>query len=176
MNQYHRYAITLQLANDLRDNHSWCGETHLQKSMYFLEALAKVPTELGFTLYKHGPYSFSFHDLISEMKDMDLIEPECTPPYGPRYKTTERGKTFLNKFSADIAGWKELIAKTARCLGDKKVQDLEKVGTALLIDIEKKTDDIESRAARLSELKPHVPLEEARRATQEYEKIKQCFA
>ena len=60
-----RYAALLKLVRATNEAGSWSGETHIQKSVFFLqEALA---TELGYgfilyKLYKHGPFSFELRD------------------------------------------------------------------------------------------------------------------
>ena len=36
-----RDAVLLSLMNEMRAKGSWCGETHVQKSAYFLQELLK---------------------------------------------------------------------------------------------------------------------------------------
>lgn len=172
-----QYVTTLQLIKSLRERGSWCGETHLQKSMFFLERLAEVPADLGFILYKHGPYSFEFTDVLGDMKTDGLIEYVYNPPYGPQIKLTEAGKARLNSDKESISTWTDNIQKVTQCLASKGVVELEKLGTALLVRNEAPNLDGKSRAKRLSELKPHIDLEEAEVATRELdEKIIPCFS
>lgn len=55
MNRTQRQAILLALIQRLREKGSWCGETHIQKSAYFLQELLGVPLDLNVIFYKHGP-------------------------------------------------------------------------------------------------------------------------
>ena len=43
MERLKRYAIVLSLIEQLRERGGWCGETHIQKTTYFLQNLLKVP-------------------------------------------------------------------------------------------------------------------------------------
>lgn len=176
MNASEKQVLILNLIDRLRANNSWCGETHLQKSMYFLEGLAGAPMGLGFILYKHGPYSFDFHEMISDLRMQDLIEYEYIPPYGPRIKLSSEGEKLLKQSGDAIGSWSAGVEKVAGCLGDKRVVELEKLGTALLVYNEDQDASQETRAAKLHELKPHIDEEDARKATEEFdEKILPCF-
>ena len=42
MNEDQRTAVTLSLMDALHQQGSWCGETHIQKALYFLQELAHV--------------------------------------------------------------------------------------------------------------------------------------
>ena len=175
MTAFKHYAITLNLAQELRRSGSWCGETHLQKAMFFLEALGEAPLGYNFTLYKHGPYSFDFHDHLDELKTLGLIALEYIPPYGPRYNVTERGEWIIKDQQLEATPLQDAIKTTADCLGPKKVKELEKLGTALLIWKEDPAASLDVRSQRLSELKPHIDSAEAKKATQEFETILPCF-
>lgn len=177
MKQHEVYALTLELALELREKGSWCGETHLQKSMFFLENLANAPAGLDFVLYKHGPYSFVFHDMLMEMRTAGFLEYQLQPPYGPRIKPTEKGISLTQKCAKGISPWSTAISSVAACLGGKNVVELEKLGTALLLLREYPNKDSQYRAKKLHEVKPHVREEDALKATRELEdEILTCIA
>ena len=48
MNRSRQAAIVVALSENLQSNGSWCGETHVQKSTYFLQKMAKVPLSFEF--------------------------------------------------------------------------------------------------------------------------------
>ena len=68
MNRLQRAAVLLTLLEQLQARGSWCGETHVQKSVYFLQDLLQVPLGFEFVLYKHGPYSFDLNDEITAVQ------------------------------------------------------------------------------------------------------------
>ncbi|SRR5216684_422535 len=48
MNQAQRFSVVTQLADEMRNAGSWCGETNLQKSVYFVQELFEVKTGYSF--------------------------------------------------------------------------------------------------------------------------------
>ena len=68
MESIKRQVILLSLIESMKDNGSWCGETHIQKSMYFLQTMFLVPTDFEYILYKHGPFSFELRDSLGDMR------------------------------------------------------------------------------------------------------------
>lgn len=177
MKESEKMSITLRLMQGLWDKGSWCGETHLQKSMFFLEVLGEIPLNYDFILYKHGPYSFAFREDLARLRSLGLAELELNPPYGPRYRLSAKGVEFLDRNRAAIKPWGTVLKNVAECLGDKKVGDLEKLGTALLLSRQEAKADMASIASKINKLKPHVSEEEARQALRQlHETILPCFA
>ncbi len=174
MDENTKYAIVLQLARSLNDKGSWCGETHVQKSMYLFEALCGIDTDLGFVLYKHGPYSFELHDIIGDMHSLSFIKDDHHPPYGPRIQVTGDGDKFIRKYYDKT--FDEKIEKISNIVKDSGVQRLEKLATALLIFREDTTLSSEQRAEKLHDIKPHISLCDALAATKEMDVIHQELA
>jgi uncharacterized protein YwgA len=165
MNRLQRAAILLTLLDALKQRGSWCGETHLQKSVYFLEELCGVPLGFPFVLYRHGPYSFEFSDEITALLADLLLTLQPRPPYGPTLVLGENAGRLLANFATTRQRYEPHIAFVADHLGSSKVVDLERLATALYVTRESLGDKgIEARAARLHEIKPHIPIEFARRA------------
>lgn len=176
MASLHQYAVILALAHSLYEKGSWCGETHLQKAMYFLHEFSKSNINVEFTLYKHGPYSFDFHDQLGELRNLGLITHEYIPPYGPRHKVTARGEWLIDNQKETIKEYFCSLNLVAECLGGKNVKELEKLSTALFVWRENPKASIEDRAKRLSEIKPHIAVDEAETTTQLFEtSILPCF-
>ena len=89
MNTEEKEAVLIALMTGLREQESWCGETHVQKAAYILQEGLKVPIGLDFVLYKHGPYSFDLHNLLGEMRaDMLVTAQARSYPYGPTLEPT----------------------------------------------------------------------------------------
>lgn len=164
-------ALLLSFASLFRARGSWCGETHLQKALYFLKALAGVPLPFDFVLWKHGPYSFDLHDELAELLGYGLLAYEVRiPQYGPSLVVTDTGRALLGRETTHQRFASEVEFVATR-LADKGVLDLEKVGTALLVTQEMPCESAERRATRLNELKPHVPVDQALEAVDELDAI-----
>ncbi len=170
MKRLEKDAVLIALADELSLRKSWCGETHLQKSVYFLQELTKVPLGFEFILYKHGPFSFDLRDELTAMRADGLLELQVMPmPYGPSLSPTDTGEAIKARFNGVVNRYKDAVNNVANYLGDKGVAELERLATALFVYT---TSDIEKIsptdcAKELSKLKPHVGSEDAEHAAKE---------
>ncbi len=165
LNRQARNAIVLSLADELRAAGSWCGETHLQKSVYLLQELTRVPLEFEFILYKHGPFSFDLKDALTAMRADYQLRLHIHPvPYGPSLVTTETGQMIQKHFSSAVKAHQKEISFVAQQLGSKTVTELEQLGTAFYVNREDNSRSQEQVARRVTELKPHISLDVAREA------------
>ena len=176
MERLQKVSLIIDLLKKLRDKGSWCGETHIQKSIYFLQELTGVPMEFDFILYKHGPFAFDLRDELNAMRADDLIEHVFHPtPYGPSVAPTRSGINVHDHFPKTVKKYSRELDFVANYLGDKGVAELERMGTALYVTLKNKGADIQTRAAEINELKPHIPVTEAHRAIEEVEKMRKDF-
>ena len=172
MDRLKRAAVVTRLVDRLREEGSWCGETHVQKAVYFLQALSDVPTEFDFILYKHGPFSFDLRDELTSLRADELLALEVALPYGPRIITTDTGKNIQEARSKTIERWQDSIEFVARKLGGKDVVELEQLATALFVT--KNTDieaPVEERAKEVTRLKAHIQIDTATNAIIELDAI-----
>ncbi len=168
MKRLNKAAIITQLTTKLRDSGSWCGETHIQKAMYLLQDLLNVPTEFTFVLYMHGPFSFDLRDELTSLRADGLLELKAQPtPYGPRFAPTQLSERLQEKFPKTLAKYGKAIKFVAKALGDKRVDELERIATALYVTKRRKSDgSVQSRAECLHRLKPHVSVSAAVKAVE----------
>ncbi len=166
MKRLQRDAVILSLIENLRAKGSWCGETHIQKAMYFTQELLRVPLEFEFVLYKHGPYSFDLSDELTAMRADALLRLQLQPyPYGPSFIHGRGSKLIKKLYPRTLKKYEPMVKFVADKLGGKNVAELERLATALYVTREINTDNsIESRARCIHKLKPHVSLDEARDA------------
>jgi hypothetical protein len=165
MKQRQREAILAQLATRLRQHHSWCGETHLQKAAFVLEGLLDVPLGFGHILYKYGPFAYDLRDELSTMQADGFLEREQISGYGPRLKPTAAAKRqLLEKWPKTLRRYEPSIEFVAEHFAARGVGELERLATALWVQNEHPDADRQQQARRLHELKPHVSLEQAREA------------
>ena len=171
MNRLQQDAVLLVLADELRKNGSWCGETHLQKATYCMQELLKVPTGFSFILYKHGPFSFDLRDELTAMRADGLLELRAQSPYGPSLVPTERSIQLRERFSKTVGRYEKQITFVAENLGGENVAGLEKLATALYVTLEGNLESVNARARRIHDLKPHVSIDEASKAVQTVDAI-----
>lgn len=177
MERTKKAALLTRLVEELREQNSWCGETHIQKASLFLQDLTKVPLGFEFVLYKHGPFSFDLRDELTSMRADELLELEPQGPYGPRIGTTERTKSIQKVYPRTLAKYDGQITFVAKKLGGKGVAELERVATAyFLTEKAGRAGSVEERAARLTKVKPHISREDALNAVREADEIVEEWA
>jgi uncharacterized protein YwgA len=164
MKRLQRATVLLSLLEALRSRGSWCGETHIQKSTYFLQEMMEVPLGFEFVLYKHGPYSFDFSDEITALRADLLLDVRSRAPYGPSLVPSETSASVLKNFPHTREQFDPAIQFVADRLADKNVAELEKLGTALFVTKSSPSEGADDRVDRFCKLKPHIDAAEALRA------------
>ena len=163
MERLERISILLSLIKKLNKVGSWCGETHVQKTLYFLQELTNIPTNFEFVLYKHGPYSFDLHDELAALQAINhlLLEPRKYP-YGPSIKVTDIGCSFLERCKSKLASYTVSIDGIVGELGNKSVAELERYATAFYVSTDRRWDSSkEERANAIHSLKHHISKNQA---------------
>jgi hypothetical protein len=161
---FRRQAVLLSLLQSLKEHGSWCGETHIQKSAFFLEEGLSVPLGLEFIMYKYGPFSSDLRMLLGEMRANYLIEVEPREPYGPSLVVSDSGRDLLGRFLLTLGRYHKQIEFVATRLGPRSVAELERLGTALFVTRGQGSSATNERALRIMELKPHIDRAQAEEA------------
>lgn len=166
MMDFKKHAWILAVIEGLRKHESWTGKTHVQKTLYLIEAatLSKPPFE--FVLYKHGPYSFDAESAIEEMESYGAIAIEPVPGYGVTITPGPMAEYVRAKVQL---GTKEqrAMAKVCKFAGSRNVANLERLATAAWIRKKEGRTKDNDVACRLNEIKPHISVEQAKVADQE---------
>ena len=163
-----RTAVMGDLIAGLRAAGSWCGETHVQKSIYVLQAGLHVPLRYDYILYKHGPYSFELKSEMAGLIGRGLLRQEfSSPPYGPRLVGTDVMETHRSRYAGKVGEHSAAIQKVAQFFRDRGVAELEVLSTALYVTVSHGGETAERRAERIHGLKPHVSLKTALVAVRE---------
>jgi hypothetical protein len=168
-------SLIITFIEKLCDNGSWCGETHIQKTMYFLQHLTNVPMEFKFILYKHGPFSFDLRDELTGLRADGLLYLDVRPPYGPGLLPTPNAKRIRDHFLPAVGKYSNQMEFVTRYLGEKSVIELEQIGTALFVTLKTGIPDQQTRANEIYRLKPHIPIDTALTAVQEVDNMKKDF-
>jgi uncharacterized protein YwgA len=172
MKPMQRYSVLLSLMNHLRLRGSWCGETHVQKTGYFVQELLGVPLGFEFIFYKHGPYSFDLTDELTAMTADQVLGVRAREPYGPTLVATEGGQRLIDRHPVTLKHYDPPLRFITDRLSRKNVNELEQVATALYVTKEGKTDgSVGQRAARIHLLKPHIMLVDAQEAVKAVDRI-----
>ncbi|HWP96136.1 MAG TPA: hypothetical protein VN426_04740 [Syntrophomonadaceae bacterium] len=175
MEDIKKQVVVLSLIESMKNSGSWCGETHIQKSVYFLQTMLNVPTDFDFILYKHGPFSFELRDSLGEMRGNMLVESTSRFPYGPSYRSTASGKALIERYPKTAAAYQKQMEYITRHFAGLGVAELERLATALYVTEKEGHVSVEERAKKINEIKPHIPIDIAEAAIHEVEKIEHEF-
>ena len=161
-------ALMGHLVSQLRTVGNWCGETHIQKTVYILQTACRVSMGYSFVLYKHGPYSFDLKLDTSRLLGRRMLKQEpSAPPYGPRLRATTIMANHAARHHETIGRHSKDITRVVQFVSNRGVAELERLSTALYVTVRNEDKSVESRARRIHELKPHVSVELATEAVQE---------
>jgi uncharacterized protein YwgA len=158
----YRCAVIVDLANKLRSEGSWCGETHLQKSIYILQDLMRANFGYKFVIYKHGPFSFDLKNEIAALLASKLLELKFPREgYGPSIVATNFGERVLELHREGIEKFSKMNEFIARWFSKNDVKYLEKVATAYFVASKHPREPLDILAQRINSMKPHVDIEAA---------------
>jgi hypothetical protein len=157
-------ALVVQTVKELRDRGSWAGETHVQKTVYFLKHILEVPLTYQYVLYKHGPYSFDLHHDVGDMRAHNFLTLESRPPYGPSFTLGHMADLLSKRYHNTIQKYVDAVRFLATRLCNADVRDMERYATALYVNLETNGHPGSQLSSRINELKPHISLESARDA------------
>ena len=171
MDRMKKAGLLTRLIEMLRNNGSWCGETHVQKATFFAQELTKIPLGFDFILYKHGPFSFDLRDELTALRADGLLKLETQWPYGPRISPTQQGEYIKSFYPMTLEKYETAIAFVTNRLSDKDVIELERLATAFYVSRLAEETSVDERATRLTSLKPHISQEDAKGAIKAIDKI-----
>lgn len=161
-------AVLGFLVSQLRAADNWCGETHVQKAVYFLQTACRVPMGYSFVLYKHGPFSFDLRLATARLLGRRMLKQEPSPPpYGPRLLTTTVMSRHIDHHRETVSRHSVSVKRVVQFVGRLGVAELERLSTALYVTLQRSDESIASRAQRIHDLKPHVSVESAAKAVKE---------
>jgi len=166
MNDLQRSAIVATLVKEYRERNAFCGETMVQKSVFFLQELLKVPLAFDFQLYIYGPFSFELQRHVSSMMADDMIAVRPLE-YGSTFEPGEQMAYLEKHSSATIAAHRDSLHFVVKHLAGRGVKQLERVATALYFTTSAGELSVEERAAKICDVKPRITTEEARKAVEE---------
>jgi hypothetical protein len=173
MDRLKRAVILTELMDRLRANGCWCGHAHMQYVVYFLQEALGVPTGFKYFLYVHSPDSDDLMADLTRLRADYLMEfNHRSPGYGPGLVPTRTSVELRSRFPVTLSKYADQIDFVVRALGTKEVAELDTLATALYVTRENGSpSDVEGRARRLAELKPHLSFQQALDAVREVDRI-----
>lgn len=170
MDRLLRASLIAEVADNLYFEGKGCGETHLQKTIFFLQELYKIPFNLKYIRYMYGPFSFELREDLYEMVADFLLKRESRETiYGHRYiyLSTDESKRLRQRFHETVEGYSPKIKTVSDYFSSLSVKELEARSMALWVSLENINEkDVPPRAEKIHNLKPHLALEDIRSAVE----------
>lgn len=169
MTDLQRSAVIATLVKDYRTKRFFCGETHVQKSVYFMQEIFAVPLGFQYLLYKYGPFSFELQGHLAAMRadDMLIVRPL---EYAATFEPGDQLDYLEKNLPRTISAHRDAIEFTVTNLGHLGVKQLEPLATALYFTSSEKDSSVESRIAKILDVKPHIRMDEARAAVEQIDR------
>ncbi len=165
---YRKPALMLAVIRELRAQGSWTGKTHLQKSLFLLQATSQIDVPFSYVLYKHGPYSFEVESELEQMRSYAAVKFEPDPGGYGVVLTPGPGAEFVERGARLSVLEKVQVERVCRFVGRRNVSDLERLTTAAWIRVHEGVQESRQVALRLNQLKPHVSLTVSEAADAEF--------
>lgn len=163
MNLNEMAAVLTLLVSRLRESGSWCGETHIQKTAYFLQELFNVPLGFTFVLYRFGPFSFDLRYELTSLRTYGFLTLKPHLEYPPPFICTPICSRFWKHYPKILNQYEHSISLVTNFIGDRGVFELERLATALYVSRRSSADaSTEYLVAELRRLKPHIERDAAR--------------
>ena len=163
-----RDGIILRLIAQMRESGSWGGETHIQKSAFFLQHLLVVNLGYRFVLHLHGPYSFGLRDDLTRMRARRRLDVEPNPGYGASLSVDSR--VAVDKLAG--AEFDSSIQFVSEHISGRTVKLLERVATAYYLKyVSEHSFSDQDVPGELQRLKPHITEHEASMAVDEVKEL-----
>lgn len=169
MNDLQRSAIIAMLVKEFQARKSFCGETMVQKSVFFLQEMLEVPLGFDFQLYIYGPFSFELQRYLSSMMADDMIAVRSVE-YGSAFEPGEHVAYLERHTATTISEHRDAVNFVVEHLAGRGVKQLERVATALYFSVRANEISVEARAAMIREVKPHISFDEARKAVEDVDR------
>ena len=167
MDQVERAAIICRLVQSMREADSWAGQTHIQKTVLFLQEMLGVPLGYKFILYKYGPFSFDLREELALMRATLMLDIEPNMNYGTSFTLDRRGDLAVRRST----GYEDPIEFIAQQVSAFDVQTLERLSTTFFVRNRQPALNDTQVVARVTELKPHISQADARDAVRQIDEL-----
>lgn len=158
LNELEEATVIATLIDRVAATGRFCGETLIQKSVFFLKELFSVPVSDRFRLYYYrGPFSFELSDRLQGMQADDFVKVK-PHQYGATFVPSERYALLQRQFPKTIEKHERAIGFVVQELATRGVGQLEPLATVLFLTHQHPAESVEERAHELHAVKPHVDL------------------
>lgn len=145
------YGIIAYISKNVPD----LGKTKLQKLIYLMKEVGKVPLVYSFRFYNYGPYSDKLAENLDYVNSLDGVKMSYEPFYNMyEIKPGESADKLIEKAMSSIEPSKPQIDFILNTYGIKTARDLELITTIIYVDKNNHQPDEKALAGMTHDLKP----------------------
>lgn len=171
---WHQYALIVYLAEKMQEKKQRFGKTALQKLIYLLQTIFKVPVGYQFSLYIYGPFC---SDLMDDLDYVSCIGGVAVTmdqgSTGYTISSSSNAELIKNKAQDFLDVYQSQINKLLDEFGSMRVRDLELRSTIIFVDRDALTSGREITRddfiQEIKSIKPHFSYDEIKEAMEELE-------
>ena len=130
---WHQYAAISYVAANAKGSPT-LGKTAMQKLIYLVQELHRVPIGYRFRLYNYGPYSSDLAEDLTYVEFLGGITinfDRLQNSYS--IKAADASKFLTGKASEFLSGFRSQIDRIIREFGSRKARDLELLATSVYV-------------------------------------------
>lgn len=168
MDLLRKAALFSELLDRILVPNSWAGPVHLQKSIFFLQEMRKVPLGYEFVLYRYGPYSFELQDEIEHIRGVGILKWRFhdSPGYATGLDTTEASRDIRDNLPKLMDQYENDLAFVSENIGPMMSRQLERVSTSFYYMV-KGLESVKEVVHEVLKVKPHIDYGDAVEAVQQ---------
>jgi len=171
---WHQYALIVLLTEKMQESRQRLGKTALQKLIYLLQTVFKVPVGYQYSLYIHGPFCSELMDDLDYVSCIGGVVITMDQGYnGYSISLSHKAALIKNKAQEFLTTYEPQIEKLLAEFGSMRVRDLELRSTIVFVDRDAVTSSRKMTRndfiQEIKSIKPHFSYEEIKEAMEELE-------
>jgi len=132
---WHKYGTVSYLAKKLPDKSPQFGKTILQKIVYILQEIYKVPCGYNYSLYTYGPYCGELSNDLDYVSFLNGVNVDWEPfPGGYEISAGEKCDHIIEKAGEFIKSYNDEIDMAIQKFGKSSAKDLELISTIIYVE------------------------------------------
>lgn len=149
------------------------GRTRIQKFLFLAEHWLQGMPRHTFEMYRYGPYSFDLDGEMQALRSVGVIQGVANPDgYGMSYSVEEAQVNLARNKGGIPPSTQKRFDDLGRWIGQKRVRQLEAIGTAEFITRERTSPSDEEVILRVLTIKPHLERNEVQEAVKELNEMR----
>ncbi len=169
MKKWDQYALMADLTLKLEGVSPQFGKTVLQKLVYILQTLYKVPCGYDFRLYNYGPYSAQLANDLDFFETLEGVSIGWSKGRGYKIEKAAKTEHFRKRGKAFLDEYNSKIKNTVEEFGTMSAKELELRSTIIYASKEEALDK-ETLLSQVKQIKPQFEPGHIKNAYEELEK------